>query len=231
MKRFPTGALMAVVSALFLVAGFTFAGTGTVVGAVSGHSLAGVHPDKKGKTCDKADGYCLEEINESDSDSGGIYTSGYYGLVAGGEYPFYSEGSAGDVYTNYEGYVYAYGYEELLRVRGGGQVQGSVALAPRTTIEDSGTARMSGGVGVVRLSPDFANTLDLRQGYQVFLTPDGDNRGLYVSQKYEGGFIVRESEHGRSTLEFDYRVLGHPVGASQQRLPAAQAPPRPPLNN
>jgi len=126
--------------------------------------------------------------------------------------------SSGDGVFN--GYVEAASFKESVPARDG-QVSASVALAPRATIEDTGTARMTDGVAVVHLEPDFASTLDLGQGYQVFLTPDGDTRGwLYVAQKFEGGFIVREAEHGRSSVYFDYRVVAHPAGSSDVRLPA-----------
>ncbi|HZV77082.1 MAG TPA: hypothetical protein VFF63_04915 [Candidatus Babeliales bacterium] len=108
---------------------------------------------------------------------------------------FYTDSSGDGVF---DGDVYAAGYGYDIRNNEGTRVSASVALAPRTTIEDSGTAKMTEGLGVVRFDPAFARTLDLRSGYQVFLTPDGDTRGLYVAQKYEGGFVVRENEHGRS---------------------------------
>ena len=79
-----------------------------------------------------------------------------------------------------------------------------------------GTRRMATNV---RFDADFVSTLDFSSGYQVFLTPSGDNRGLYVASKYQAGFVVRESEGGRSTITFDYRVVGHPVGSTDARLP------------
>jgi hypothetical protein len=42
---------------------------------------------------------------------------------------------------------------------------------------------------------------------------------LYVAVKYERGFVVREVERGRSSLNFDYRIVAHPYGASDARLP------------
>ncbi|HET6275985.1 MAG TPA: hypothetical protein VFE16_08675 [Candidatus Cybelea sp.] len=35
------------------------------------------------------------------------------------------------------------------------------------------------------------------------------------------GFRVRETERGRSNLEFDYRIVAHPIDASGKRLPVA----------
>jgi len=98
-----------------------------------------------------------------------------------------------------------------------------LAYAPESasaTIEDVGTARMNGGVANVRFDSAFASMMD-RRWYYVFLTPLGDTRGLYVSMKTPLGFQVRETERGRSNLEFDYRIVAHPLDASDERLPAA----------
>ncbi|HLY00892.1 MAG TPA: hypothetical protein VKR56_00185 [Candidatus Cybelea sp.] len=90
------------------------------------------------------------------------------------------------------------------------------------TIEDVGTARMVGGVADVHIDPAFAAVTD-RKWYYVFLTPLGDTRGLYVSVKTPAAFEVRETEHGRSSLEFDYRIVAHPLDADNDRLPPAPA--------
>jgi Flp pilus assembly pilin Flp len=123
----------------------------------------------------------------------------------------------------FSGSVTAQSFVQGLRTRDGGLVGASVSLAPIATIEDSGTGRLERGQGIVRLDPALARTIDFRSGYQVFLTPDGETRGLYVAAKYERGFIVRETEHGRSSIYFDYRVLAHPVGTSDVRLPQLNA--------
>jgi hypothetical protein len=94
------------------------------------------------------------------------------------------------------------------------------------TIEDVGTARMYDGVANVQINPDFASVMDHRW-YYVFLTPLGDTRGLYVSVKKPSEFQVRETEHGRDALAFDYRIVAHPLGASSDRLPTAPAMRRP----
>jgi len=92
--------------------------------------------------------------------------------------------------------------------------------AATATIEDVGTARMSEGVATVRIGRDFASVTD-HGWYYVFLTPLGDTRGLYVSEKTSRAFQVRETEHGRSSLLFDYRIVAHPLDATNDRLPPA----------
>jgi hypothetical protein len=88
------------------------------------------------------------------------------------------------------------------------------------TVEDVGTARMAGGVANVRIDPAFASVMD-HKWYYVFLTPLGDTRGLYVSVKTATAFQVRETDRGRGSLEFDYRIVAHPLDAGDARLPAA----------
>ena len=94
------------------------------------------------------------------------------------------------------------------------------------TIEDVGTARISGGVANVRIDPDFASVMD-GKWYCVFLTPLGDTRGLYVSMKTPSGFQVHENERGKTSVDFDYRIVAHPLDAKNDRLPLAPAMPRP----
>jgi len=100
------------------------------------------------------------------------------------------------------------------------------AFSPKTTlptIEDSGTAQIAGGAAVVRLDPAFAAAIDVRTGYRVFLTPHGDTRGLFVATKAPSGFVVRESQGGRATVLFDYRILATAAGGAGQRMAATRA--------
>ncbi|HEY2474001.1 MAG TPA: hypothetical protein VGI19_04285 [Candidatus Cybelea sp.] len=165
---------------------------------------------------------------------GGFFENGtkkYYSLFADADnsdqYPFGAQNKANGTYFYvdyagdgvFTGNVYATGYYTTLRTRGGQAQVAFNAQSTRASIEDTGTGRLMNGEGAVRFDEAFAQTVDLRQGYQVFLTPDGETRGLYVSGKYGAGFVVRETERGRSSLYFDYRVVAHPIGASPDRLP------------
>jgi hypothetical protein len=108
----------------------------------------------------------------------------------------------------------------------GQHVLAYAAESATATIEDVGTARMVGGVANVAIDPAFAAVMD-RGWYYVFLTPLGDTRGLYVSAKTSSAFQVRETERGRSSLAFDYRIVAHPLDAKNDRLPLAPAMRRP----
>jgi hypothetical protein len=94
--------------------------------------------------------------------------------------------------------------------------------APEQTvrsIEDVGEGQLVDGAAFVRLDPAFAAASDPKSAYLVFITPQGESNGLYVTQKSRAGFAVRENGSGRSTLAFDYRIVAHPYGSSETRLP------------
>jgi hypothetical protein len=52
----------------------------------------------------------------------------------------------------------------------------------------------------------------------VFITPEGDSRGVYVTAKTSLGFTVRENQGGQSTLAFSYRIVAKPYGEHPARL-------------
>jgi hypothetical protein len=98
------------------------------------------------------------------------------------------------------------------------------------TIEDFGEATLRDGKASVALDPSFANLIDDR--YVVFITPEGDNAGLYVSGRTLRGFEVHEARGGRSTVSFAYRILAHPYGNNGKRLPTVKVVrhPYPPIH-
>jgi hypothetical protein len=100
------------------------------------------------------------------------------------------------------------------------QSYGTTAAVP--TIEDTGEARLIAGNATVRIDPAFANAIDARQGYVVLITPEGDTRGLFVAVRTPGAFTVRETMGGRSSIAFGYRIVAHPFGVNEARLPMVQ---------
>jgi hypothetical protein len=100
----------------------------------------------------------------------------------------------------------------------GGRVVSYASESASQTIEDVGTGRLIDGVANVQIDPAFASVTD-HKWYYVFLTPLGDTRGLYVSIKTPHAFQVRENERGRSSVEFDYRIVAHPIDGDGKRLP------------
>lgn len=77
--------------------------------------------------------------------------------------------------------------------------------SPESYFEDFGRDRIVNGRGAVRLDPEF-RAIVRGDNYEVFLTPLGDCKGLYVSDIKHGSFEVREVQGGTSSIDFNYRV-------------------------
>jgi hypothetical protein len=79
--------------------------------------------------------------------------------------------------------------------------------SPEHWFEDFGAAKLKGGRVIVKLDADFAKVIK-RGDYKVFLTPEGDCRGLCVRRKSAANFEVRELMAGKSAIAFSYRIVG-----------------------
>jgi hypothetical protein len=90
--------------------------------------------------------------------------------------------------------------------------------SPENWFEDAGSGQLSGGSARIALDPTFAQTVNAGVEYHVFLTPNGDSKGLYVSQKTATSFEVHEQGGGTSSIAFDYRIMAKRVGYENVRL-------------
>jgi hypothetical protein len=90
------------------------------------------------------------------------------------------------------------------------------------SMEDFGEATLTQGKAFVRIDRAFASAIDHTAGYLVFITPEGDTRGLFVTRKSTAGFEVRENQGGRSSVSFSYRIVARPYASTATRLPLAQ---------
>jgi hypothetical protein len=93
------------------------------------------------------------------------------------------------------------------------------AQTTQPVTEDFGEAQLIAGQAYVRLDAGFASVTQRGAQYLVFLTPQGDTKGLYVTQKTATGFVVRETNSGRSSIAFDYRIVAIAADSAHQRLP------------
>lgn len=78
----------------------------------------------------------------------------------------------------------------------------TVALAAIESLnnwfEDAGSDHLVNGSAVVSNDPTFMQTVNTDLEYQVFLTPYGDCKGLYVTNRTADSFEVRELGGGIS---------------------------------
>ena len=90
--------------------------------------------------------------------------------------------------------------------------------SPQNWFEDFGSGQLSNGSTTVRLESTFAQTVNTGVNYHIYLTPNGDCKGLYVSQKTPTAFEVHEMGKGASNVAFDYRIVAERKGYENVRL-------------
>jgi hypothetical protein len=78
--------------------------------------------------------------------------------------------------------------------------------SPENWFEDFGSAQLVNGVAVIQFDRDFIQTVNTGKAYRVFPVPNGDCKGLYVSNKSANSFEVHELGNGSSNIRFDYRI-------------------------
>jgi hypothetical protein len=106
-----------------------------------------------------------------------------------------------------------------------GSTRRMYALAsPESWFEDMGRAELVDGRAQVDLDEEFAAMVQT-DDYHVFLTPEGDTQGLFVSARTPDGFEVRELQGGTSTLTFSYRVVTKRGDIEAVRMQRTEPPP------
>jgi hypothetical protein len=107
----------------------------------------------------------------------------------------------------------------VVGVEGGArQVALYAVQSPENWFEDAGSGQLSSGSARIGLDSTFAQTVNAGVEYHVFLMPNGDCKGLYVSQKSPTSFEVHELGGGTSDIAFDYRIMAKRKGYESVRL-------------
>jgi len=114
---------------------------------------------------------------------------------------------------------------DVARSATGAKVRTYAPQQSMKTLEDFGESQVVNGQGYVALDRTFASTIARDTPYLVFITPEGDSNGLFVTGRSLSGFTVRESKGGHSAIGFTYRIVAHPIGASAVRMAAIGARP------
>jgi hypothetical protein len=110
------------------------------------------------------------------------------------------------------------GVAAVASVNGGAKVALSAIHSAENWFEDAGSGQLSSGQAVVNIESVFGETVNTGVEYHVFLTPNGDCKGLYVAQKSPTSFVVKELGGGTSSIAFDYRIMAKRSGFETVRL-------------
>jgi hypothetical protein len=96
--------------------------------------------------------------------------------------------------------------------------------SPQNWFEDFGQATLASGETVVPIDPIFAQTVNLKKPYHVFLTPQDGFCSLYVTDKSSSSFTVRALEGASCEITFDYRIIAPRLDYEDLRLKPAADP-------
>jgi hypothetical protein len=162
-----------------------------------------------------SNGYGVYAINKVSGGTGAaLYTYSLSGVSA------YLDGPTGHCEIDSDGHLYCSGSKSAVVPVDGGSRQ--VALyaveSPENWFEDFGSGHLSDGEATVQLERTFAQTVNTGKDYYVFPVPNGDCRGLFVTDKTNTGFTVRELGGGKSNIAFDYRIIARRKGYENIRL-------------
>jgi len=126
-------------------------------------------------------------------------------------YPFFANNSSNGSYCQVDsaGDLGCSGTKNAIVPIDGGKrkVALSAIESPENWFEDAGSARLVNGAAAVPLDPDFIQTVNTEMEYNVFLTPYGDCKGLYVTNRTATSFEVHELGGGTASVSFGYRIM------------------------
>jgi hypothetical protein len=83
--------------------------------------------------------------------------------------------------------------------------------------EHAGRGQLVNGEVVITFDPVFAETVNLNENYEVFLTPIGDWADLYVAEMTATSFTIRAAD-GDSNIEFSYRIMAKRLGYEEDYI-------------
>jgi hypothetical protein len=138
----------------------------------------------------------------------------------------YDSGGNPEIQIQDNGYVYAHAFVQESDTPTGLKVATYATMASTPNLEDFGEAQLTNGQAYVSLKRAYSSAIDARFAYMVFITPEGDTRGLYVTRRTPAGFEVRENQGGRSDATFSYRIVAKPYGSTTATLRPSIAPQR-----
>jgi len=151
----------------------------------------------------------------------GFSTSGLTGTAgvptAGG----YFENALGASSINV--YVAAYNGATQFKILGSGTVstivkdmnENNVIMfsteSPEVLFQDYGSGKLQNGFAHITLDPVFSKNIFISEKtpLRVFIQPEGNCNGVYVTNKSKTGFDVYELNNGNSDISFIYTVIGN----------------------
>lgn len=83
--------------------------------------------------------------------------------------------------------------------------------APEILFEDYGTGKLVNGQAEIAIDPILKDAIyvDSNHPLKVFIQLEGDCNGVYVTNKSENGFTVKELQNGQSNVPFSWHIVAN----------------------
>jgi hypothetical protein len=172
---------------------------------------------------------------QGDGNTGVSATGIDYGLYAMGNIGVYGYGDNYAIYG--QGGTYAGYFNGNVHITGNLTVAGAknavvktkdygtralyAVESPGNWFEDFGTGQLVDGIAIIPIEPIFAQTVNLAEGYHVFLTPRCSVfTTMIISASNESSFTVEgiTNTGEESQCAFDYRIIAKRLGYESVRL-------------
>lgn len=142
------------------------------------------------------------------TNSSGIRYGAYYATAptSGGSYAYVAYRGNGN--TNYK--VFGNGtVSTIVKNTSGELITLSCPEAPDIVFQDFGIGRLSNGKAHITIDPDLAININVNEKHplKVYITPEGDCKGVYVTNKSAQGFDVIELQGGQSNISFSWQIV------------------------
>jgi hypothetical protein len=81
--------------------------------------------------------------------------------------------------------------------------------APESLLQDFGIGQLVNGFAHITIDPDLAININVspERPLKVYITPEGDCNGVYVTNKSANGFDVIELMGGQSNVPFSWQIV------------------------
>ena len=81
--------------------------------------------------------------------------------------------------------------------------------APEVLFQDYGIGKLENGKAEISIDPILRKNIvvDEKHPLKVFIQLEGDCNGVYVTNKSENGFTVKELQNGNSNVSFSYQII------------------------
>lgn len=155
------------------------------------------------------DGYGAIFENNSPTGYATVYIWSHYESDSGLTSPLVVGGPGGNCIIDPYGSLGCTGNKNAIVPIDGGKrmVAMSATESPQNWFEDAGSGQLANGAAMITLDPDFIQTVNTEKEYMVFPVPNGDCKGLYISNQTPTSFEVHELGGGSSNVHFYYRIM------------------------